>query len=171
MWCLIENALCVLEMHVFYAFVGSCDLYMPVQCLLHFSEIFNVRCIYIFTCSSLLVNWPFYHYTIFISLHFFFLQFILSDITVSPALFRMFCVFPSFHFSPFHVLTNVSTTCFTSLTNSVSLTLGFSSCYFWWPLLMCIVYWWKTGPLDCSFHAALISEGMYWMFPSYHDVS
>ena len=89
MWFLIENVLCVLEMHVFYAFVGSCDLYMPVQCLLHFSEIFNVRCIYIFTCSSFLVNWPFYHYTIFISLHFFFLQFILSDITVSPAFFRM----------------------------------------------------------------------------------
>ena len=44
-----------------------------------------------FTCYSFLVNWPFYHYTIFISLQFFFFffQFILSDITVSPALFRM----------------------------------------------------------------------------------
>ena len=89
MWSLIENALCVLEIHVFYAFVGPCGLYMRVQCLLHFSEISNVRCIYIFTCYSFLVNWPFYHYTIFMSLHFFFLQFILSDITVSPALFRM----------------------------------------------------------------------------------
>ena len=61
-----------------------------------------------------------YHYTIFMSLHFFFLQFILSDIAVSPALFRMDCLFPSFHFSPFHVLRFVSTTCFKSLTNSVS---------------------------------------------------
>ena len=80
--------------------------------MLHLSEISNVRCIYIFTCYSFLVNWPFYHYTIFISLHLFFLQFILSDITVSPALFRMDCVFPSFHFSAFHVLRFVSTTCF-----------------------------------------------------------
>ena len=31
MWSLIENVLCVLEMHVFYALVGPCDLYMPVQ--------------------------------------------------------------------------------------------------------------------------------------------
>ena len=173
MWSLIENASCVLEIHVVYAFVGPCGLYMPVQCLLHFSEISNVRCIYIFTCYSFLVNWPFYHYTIFILLQFFFffLQFILSDITASPALFSVFCLFPPLHFSPFHVLTNVSSTCFTSLTNSVSLALGFSSCYFPWPLLMCIVWWWKTGPLDCSFHATVISEGMYWMFPSYHDVS
>ena len=66
-----------------------------------------------------------YHYTIFMSLHFFFLQFILSDITVSPALFRMDCLFPSFHFSSFHVLGLVSTTCFNSLTNSVSLALVF----------------------------------------------
>ena len=44
----------------------------------------------------------------------FFLQFILSDITVSPALFRMDCLFPSFHFSPVHVLRFVSTTCFSS---------------------------------------------------------
>ena len=44
----------------------------------------------------------------------FFLQFILSDITVSPALFRMDCLFPSFHCSPFHVLRFVSTTCFSS---------------------------------------------------------
>ena len=49
-----------------------------------------------------------------------FLQFILSDIAVSPALSRMDCLFPSFHFSPFHVLRFVSTTCFKSLTNSVS---------------------------------------------------
>ena len=91
-----------------------CDLYLPVQYLLHFSEISNVRCVYIFTCYSFLVNWPFHHYTIFISLHFFFLQFILSDITVSPALFRMDCLFPSFHFSPVHVLSFVSTTCFSS---------------------------------------------------------
>ena len=61
-----------------------------------------------------------YHYTIFMSLHFFFLQFILSDIAVSPALFRMGCLFPSFHFSPFHVFRFVSTTCFKSLTNSMS---------------------------------------------------
>ena len=121
MWSLIENASCVLEIHVFYAFLGPCGLYMPVQCLLHFSEISNVRCIYIFTCYSFLVNWPFYHYTIFISLDFFFLQFILSDIIVSPALFRMDCLFPSFHFSPFHVLRFVSTTRFNSLTNSVLL--------------------------------------------------
>ena len=114
MWSLIENVLCVLEMHVFYAVVRSCDLYMPVQGLLHFSEIFNVRCIYIFTCSSFLVNWPFYHYTIYLIALFFFLQFILSDITVSPALFRMGCLFPSFHFSPFHVLRFVSTTRFNS---------------------------------------------------------
>ena len=169
MWSLIENALCVLEIHVFYAFVGPCGLYMPVQCLLHFSEISNVRCIYIFTCYSFLVNWPFIiiQYLSRCSF-FFFLQFILSDITVSPALFRMDCLFPSFHFSPFHVLTNMSTTCFTSLTNSVALALGFSSCYFLWPLLMCIVWWWKTGPQDSSFHATVISEGMYWMFPSYH---
>ena len=110
-------------------------------------------------------------YNIYLVAVFFFLQFILSDITVSPALFSMFCLFPPLHFSPFHVLTNVSTTCFTSLTNSVSLALGFSSCYFRWPLLMCIVWWWKTGPLDCSFHATVISERMYWKFPSYHDVS
>ena len=44
----------------------------------------------------------------------FFLQFILSDIAVSPALFRMDCLFPSFHFSPVHVLRFVSTTCFNS---------------------------------------------------------
>ena len=130
MWSLIENVFCVLEIHVFSAFLGQCDLYMPVQCLLHFSEISNVRCIYIFTCYSFLVNWLFYHYTIFISLHFFFLQFILSDIAVSPALFRMDCLFPSFHFSPFHVFRFVDTTCFKSLTNSVSLALVFSSCYF-----------------------------------------
>ena len=80
--------------------------------MLHLSEISNVRCIYIFTCYSFLVDWPFNHYTIFISLHLIFLQFILSDITVSPALFRMDCVFPSFHFSAFHVLRFVSTTCF-----------------------------------------------------------
>ena len=110
-------------------------------------------------------------YNIYLVAVFFFFQFILSDITVSPALCRMDCLFPSFHFSPFHVLTNVSTTCFTSLTNSVSLALGFSSCYFRWPQLMCIVLWWKTGPLDCSFHATVISEGMHWMLPSYHDVS
>ena len=55
-----------------------------------------------------------YHYTIFMSLHFFFLQFILSDIAVSPALFRMDCLFPSFHFSPVHVLRFVSTTCLNS---------------------------------------------------------
>ena len=127
-WSLIENIFCVLEIHVFYAFLGQCDLYMPVQYLLHFSEISNIRCIYIFTCYSFLVNWPFHHYTIFISLQFFFLQFILSDITVSPALLRMNCLFPSLHFSPFHVLRLVSTTCFNSLTNSVSLALVFSSC-------------------------------------------
>ena len=69
-WFLIENVFCVLEIHVFSAFLGLCDLYMPVQYLLHFSEISYVRCIYIFTCYSVLVNWPFYRYTIFISLHF-----------------------------------------------------------------------------------------------------
>ena len=102
----------------------------------------------------------------------FFLQFILSDIAVSPALFRMGCLFPSFHFSPFHVLRFVSTTCFNSLTNSVSLALCFTSSYFFYSrVLMCILWWWKTGTLDSSFHATVISEGMYWMFPSYHDVS
>ena len=127
MWCLIENALCVLEMHVFYAFVGSCDLYMPVQCLLHFSEIFNVRCIYIFTCSSFLVNWPFYHYTIYLIALFFFLQFILSDITVSPALFRMDCLFHPF---TFHLSMSLGlwVLLVSTLTNSVSLALCFS-CY------------------------------------------
>ena len=55
-WSLIENGFCVLEIHVFSAFFGPCDLYMPVQYLLHFSEISNVRCIYIFTCYSVLVN-------------------------------------------------------------------------------------------------------------------
>ena len=55
-WFLIENVFCVLEIHVFSAFVGPCDLYMPVQYLLHFSEISNIRCIYIFTCYSFLVN-------------------------------------------------------------------------------------------------------------------
>ena len=55
-WSLIENGFCVLEIHVFSAFFGPCDLYMPVQYLLHFSEISNVRCIYIFTCYSFWVN-------------------------------------------------------------------------------------------------------------------
>ena len=55
-WSLIENVFCVLEIHVFSAFLGQCDLYMPVQCLLHFSEISNVRRIYIFTCYNFLVN-------------------------------------------------------------------------------------------------------------------
>ena len=36
-WSLIENGFCVLEIHVFSAFFGPCDLYMPVQYLLHFS--------------------------------------------------------------------------------------------------------------------------------------
>ena len=53
-------------------------------------------------------------YNIYLIALFFFLQFILSDIAVSPALFRMDCLFPFFHFSPVHVLSFVSTTCFSS---------------------------------------------------------
>lgn len=116
-----------------------------------------------FYLLQLLVNWPFYHYKIFISLHFF-LQFILSDITVSPALFRMGCLFPSFHFSPFHVFRFVDTTCLKSLTNSVSLAWVFL-------LLLFLVNFTHAHPGGedrhpglTPFRATVISEGMYWMF-------
>ena len=79
-----------LYVEISYYSCATISVFLSLNFLLHFSDISNIRCVYIyFTWYSFLVNWPFYHYTIFISLHFFFLQFILSDITVSPAFFRM----------------------------------------------------------------------------------